>query len=77
MSKLTAPVPTILGFQLLNIHSGFVVLMLWVVGGLIALCGAWSYAGLLPCPAQEANTTTYSRFIIRLSAFCQVGYLLL
>ena len=35
-----------LGFQLLEIQSGFVILMLWAVGGLTALCGALSYAEL-------------------------------
>lgn len=37
---------TSLGFQLLDIQSGFAVLMLWAVGGLIALCGALSYGEL-------------------------------
>jgi APA family basic amino acid/polyamine antiporter len=37
---------TSLGFQLLGIQSGFVILMLWVVGGITALCGALSYAEL-------------------------------
>ncbi len=37
---------TSLGFQLLDIQSGFVILMLWLVGGLTALCGALSYAEL-------------------------------
>src|SRR5438874_1276164 len=31
---------TSLGFQLLDIHSGFALLMLWVVGGIAALFGA-------------------------------------
>ena len=35
-----------LGFQLMEIQSGFVILMLWAVGGLTALCGALSYAEL-------------------------------
>jgi APA family basic amino acid/polyamine antiporter len=35
-----------LGFQLLEIQSGFAILMLWTVGGLTALCGALSYAEL-------------------------------
>ena len=38
---------TSLGFQLLDIQSGFVLMMLWVVGGLTALCGALCYACLL------------------------------
>jgi len=37
---------TSLGFQLLDIQSGFVILMLWIVGGITALCGALSYAEL-------------------------------
>ena len=37
---------TSLGYQLLGIQSGFALLMLWVVGGLIALCGAVCYGEL-------------------------------
>ena len=37
---------TSLGFQVLDMQSGFALLMLWVVGGLIALCGALSYGEL-------------------------------
>ena len=37
---------TSLGFQLVDLSSGFVILMLWAVGGLAALCGALSYAEL-------------------------------
>lgn len=47
-----------LGFQLLEIQSGFVILMLWAVGGLTALCGALSYAELgaaLPKSGGEYN----------------------
>lgn len=49
---------TSLGFQLLEIKSGFVLLALWGVGGLIALCGAMSYAELgaaLPRSGGEYN----------------------
>lgn len=49
---------TSLGFQLLEIRSGFVLLALWGVGGLIALCGAMSYAELgaaLPRSGGEYN----------------------
>ena len=37
---------TSLGFQLLDIQSGFVILMLWAIGGLIAVSGAMTYAEL-------------------------------
>ncbi|KAI94563.1 amino acid permease [Rhodomicrobium udaipurense JA643] len=37
---------TSLGFQVRDIPSAFSLLMLWVVGGLVALCGALSYAEL-------------------------------
>lgn len=49
---------TSLGFQLLDIQSGFVLLMLWAVGGLAALCGALCYAELgaaLPRSGGEYN----------------------
>ncbi|HAL41477.1 MAG TPA: amino acid permease, partial [Gammaproteobacteria bacterium] len=35
---------TSLGFQLLDIQSPFVILLLWSVGALVALCGALCYA---------------------------------
>jgi basic amino acid/polyamine antiporter, APA family len=37
---------TSLGFQIADIHSGFALLMLWVVGGIAALCGALCYGEL-------------------------------
>lgn len=49
---------TSLGFQLLELRSGFVLLSLWAVGGLIALCGAMTYAELgaaLPRSGGEYN----------------------
>src|SRR5258705_5546880 len=37
---------TSLGFQLNDIQSGFALLMLWIVGGIAALCGALCYGEL-------------------------------
>jgi basic amino acid/polyamine antiporter, APA family len=53
---------TSLGFQLLDIQSGFALLMLWVVGGITALCGALTYAELgaaLPRSGGEYNFLTH------------------
>lgn len=37
---------TSLGYQVVDIQSGFSIVFLWVVGGVIAFCGAVSYAEL-------------------------------
>lgn len=37
---------TSLGFQIAGIPSAFAIVLLWAVGGLVALCGALSYAEL-------------------------------
>ncbi len=52
---------TSLGFQLLSIQSGFVLLMLWAVGGIVALSGAMTYAELgaaMPRSGGEYNFLT-------------------
>ncbi|PHS23202.1 MAG: amino acid permease [Robiginitomaculum sp.] len=49
---------TSLGYQLQDIRSPFVLMMLWIVGGITALCGAMSYAELgaaLPRSGGEYN----------------------
>ena len=52
---------TSLGFQLLDIQSVPVILLLWLLGGLLALCGALCYAELgaaLPRSGGEYNFLT-------------------
>jgi APA family basic amino acid/polyamine antiporter len=49
---------TSLGFQVTDIPSGFSLLLLWVVGGIVAICGAFCYAELaamLPRSSGEYN----------------------
>jgi len=49
---------TSLGFQVKGIPSGFSLLLLWVVGGAIALCGVFSYgelAAMFPRSSGEYN----------------------
>ena len=49
---------TSLGFQVADIHSGFALLLLWLVGGVVALCGASCYAelaGMYPRSSGEYN----------------------
>lgn len=49
---------TSIGFQILDIKSSFVLLMLWLIGGISALCGALTYAELasrLPRSGGEYN----------------------
>src|SRR6476619_444259 len=49
---------TSLGFQVADIQSGFALLMLWIVGGIAALCGALCYGELsaaLPRSGGEYN----------------------
>ena len=49
---------TSLGFQLMDVQSGSAILLLWVIGGIAALCGALTYAELgsqLPRSGGEYN----------------------
>ncbi len=52
---------TSLGFQVIDIHSGFALLLLWIAGGVFALCGALSYgelAAALPRSGGEFHFLT-------------------
>ena len=52
---------TSLGFQVKDIPSGFSILLLWVVGGVVALCGVFAYSELgamFPRSSGEYNFLT-------------------
>jgi APA family basic amino acid/polyamine antiporter len=52
---------TSLGFQVRDIPSGFTILLLWTVGGIVALCGVFSYSELgamFPRSSGEYNFLT-------------------
>ena len=50
---------TSLGFQVMGIRSGFALLMLWWVGGLIALCGAVCYGELAAAMPRSGGEYHY------------------
>src|SRR5438477_10411180 len=52
---------TSLGFQVKGIPSGFSILLLWFVGGVVALCGVFAYSELgamFPRSSGEYNFLT-------------------
>ncbi|SDR94617.1 APC family permease [Bradyrhizobium canariense] len=52
---------TSLGFQVKDLPSGFAILLLWTVGGVVALCGVFSYSELgamFPRSSGEYNFLT-------------------
>ena len=50
---------TTLGFQLQDLSSGFSILCLWVLGGVISVCGALSYAELAARIPRSGGEYTY------------------
>ena len=50
---------TSLGFQVMGIQSGFALLMLWAVGGVIALCGALCYGELAAAMPRSGGEYHY------------------
>ncbi len=54
-SMIGVGVFTSVGFQLLGLPSGFPILMLWVVGGVVSLCGALCYAELVAMLPQSGG----------------------
>jgi APA family basic amino acid/polyamine antiporter len=61
---------TSLGFQVQELPSGFALIMLWVVGGVIALCGGLSYAELATAfPRSGGEYNLLSRIYHRAVGF--------
>src|SRR5580693_10352643 len=54
---------TSLGFQVIDIKSGFSLLLLWVVGGIVAICGAFCYAELAAMFPRSSGEYNFLRRI--------------
>jgi basic amino acid/polyamine antiporter, APA family len=54
---------TSLGFQVTDITSGFSLLFLWVVGGVVAICGAFCYAELAAMFPRSSGEYNFLRNI--------------
>src|SRR5208282_6532216 len=54
---------TSLGFQVSDIRSGFSLLLLWIVGGIVAICGAFCYAELATMFPRSSGEYNFLRRI--------------
>jgi len=54
---------TSLGFQVSDVTSGFSLLLLWVVGGVVAICGAFCYAELAAMFPRSSGEYNFLRRI--------------
>src|SRR5579871_3096482 len=54
---------TSLGFQVKDITSGFSLLLLWIVGGIVAMCGAVCYAELAAMFPRSSGEYNFLRRI--------------
>lgn len=50
---------TSLGFQVMDIESGFAIIMLWLVGGVLSLCGALTYGEIGSAFPQSGGEYNY------------------
>jgi APA family basic amino acid/polyamine antiporter len=65
---------TSLGFQIQDIPSAFSLIMLWIVGGIVALCGALSYAELAAAFPRSGGEYNYLSRIFRPAAGFLAGW---
>lgn len=54
---------TSLGFQVVDIKSVFAILLLWMIGGIIALCGAFNYGELAARIPRSGGEYRYLSYI--------------
>jgi APA family basic amino acid/polyamine antiporter len=54
---------TSLGFQVIDIPSGFSLMLLWIVGGIVAICGAFCYAELATMFPRSSGEYNFLRRI--------------
>src|SRR5580700_6123432 len=66
---------TSLGFQVTDITSGFSLLLLWVVGGIAAICGAFCYAELALMFPRSSGEYNFLRRIYHPAFGFMAGFL--
>jgi len=64
---------TSLGFQLADIQSGFPLLMLWVIGGITALCGAFCYGELSAALPRSGGEYHFLSQIYHPALYCRLS----
>jgi basic amino acid/polyamine antiporter, APA family len=66
---------TSLGFQITDIKSGFSLLLLWIVGGVVAICGAFCYAELATMFPRSSGEYNFLRRIYHPAFGFMAGWL--
>src|SRR3954470_8740788 len=66
---------TSLGFQVADIQSGFALILLWVTGGVVALCGALCYSELSAALPRSGGEYHFLSAIYHPAAGFTAGFL--
>src|ERR1700757_4106698 len=66
---------TSLGFQVKDITSGFSLLLLWIIGGILAMCGAVCYAELASMFPRSSGEYNFLRRIYHPAFRFMAGWL--